>query len=199
MKKSVLSILMLLCAVTMTSCNSRQKQPAEELVNGVDSTEVKAMSDENNADSAQVKAGDDILGLINNIYAAIGRHEENIDGRFACHVWRDLVAAVEEKDSHMAEIGFFNEDYWTQMQDTNPDHFEIRDAKFLNLDAGKGTAVVDFVLHSTVQDVHTKFKFCREDGDWRVHDIIWFFDDGTGKEEEIDLMEGMKSYLSETE
>ena len=47
MKKSVLSILMLLCAVTMTSCNSRQKQPAEELVNGVDSTEVKAMSDEN--------------------------------------------------------------------------------------------------------------------------------------------------------
>lgn len=199
MKKSVLLVVLLLCAITITSCNNRQKQTAQEPVKTVDSTEVKAGDDVDSVDSAQVKAGDEILGLINNLYAAIGRHEENIDGRFACHVWRDLVAAVKEKDSHMAEIGFFNEDYWTQMQDTNPDHFEIRDAKFLELDAGMGAAVVDFVLHSTVQDVHTKFKFCREDGDWRVHDIIWFFDDGTGKEEEIDLMEGMTSYLAETE
>ena len=197
MKKSVLLVMLLLFTITMTSCNSRQKQSLEKRVIGLDTTEVRASDDAVIADSAQVKAGDDILRLINDLYAAIGRKEESIDGRFACQAWCELVAAVKEKDSHLAEIGFFNEDYWTQMQDTNPDSFEICDAKFLQLDARKGVAVVDFVLHSTVQDVHAKFQFCRDDGDWRIHDIIWFFDDGTGKEEEIDLMEGMKNYLAE--
>ncbi len=39
------------------------------------------------------------------------------------------------------------------MQDTNPDYFEVRDVKFEELDVEKGTALVDFVLWSSIQTV----------------------------------------------
>ena len=66
-------------------------------------------------DSTEVEAKEEIVDLINDLYAAEAQNAGDIDGRFACHVWRETVAAVEEKDSHVAEIGFFNDDYWTQM------------------------------------------------------------------------------------
>ena len=63
--------------------------------------------------------------------------------------------------------------------------------------AEKGTALVDFVLWSPVQTIHQKFGFCREDGSWRIHNIIRYFSDADGKEEETDIMEAMTSYLAE--
>lgn len=151
------------------------------------------------ADSTIVTAEDEITAQIRNLYAAIARKEGNIDQRFACRAWRDTVAAVEEKDAHAAEIGFFNDDVWTQMQDANPDSFEVRDVKFVELDAEKGQALVDFVLWSSIQTVHQKFRLCREDGDWRVHDIIRYFKNADGKEEESDLMREMRNYLTESQ
>ena len=138
-----------------------------------------------------------MTGRIKELYAAAARNEAGIDQLYACHTWRKMVAAVEEKDSHLAEIGFFNEDYWTQMQDSNPDDLEARDIKFEQIDVEKGTATVSFLLHSSVQDVRQKFEFCHEDGNWRVHNIICYFTGPDGEEEESNLLEGMRSYLNE--
>lgn len=149
------------------------------------------------ADSTDTKAKEEIVGIINKLYAAAAKNEADIDGRFACHAWRDMVAAVNEKDAQVEEIGFFNDDYWTQMQDSNPDYFEVRDIKFEQLDEKKGMAMVNFILYSTVQTVHQKFAFCREDGEWRVHDIIRFYDDADGKESSFSFMEAMQNYLDE--
>ena len=148
-------------------------------------------------DSAVILAQEEMTGLIKELYAAESRNEGGIDQLYACHVWRKMVDAVNEKDSHLAEIGFFNDDYWTQMQDSNPDDFEARDIKFELIDVEKGRATVSFLLHSSVQDVRQKFEFCHEDGNWRVHNIIRYFEDADGKEEESNLMEGMRSYLDE--
>ena len=150
-----------------------------------------------NNDSTAILAQEEMTGLIKELYAAEAKNEEGIDQLYACHTWRKMVAAVEEKDSHVAEIGFFNENYWTQMQDSNPDDLEARDIKFEQLDVEKGRATVSFLLHSSVQDVRQKFEFCHEDGNWRVHNIIRYFQDADGKEEESNLMEGMRSYLDE--
>ena len=160
----------------------------------------KAQTDSNDAtdnDSTVILVQEEITGLIKELYAAEAKNEGDIDRLYACHVWRKIVAAVEEKDSHVAEIGFFNENYWTQMQDSNPADLEALDINFDQLDVEKGRAMVSFLLHSSVQDVRQKFEFCHEDGNWRVHNIIRFFQDADGKEEETNLMEGMRSYLDE--
>jgi hypothetical protein len=149
------------------------------------------------ADSTTVNIKEEIAGRIKNLYDAIAQQgEENLDS-FACHTWWKTVAAVDEKDAQLAEIGFFNEDIWTMMQDSNPDYFEIRDIKFVELDVEKGTALVDFVLWSSIQLVHQKFRFCREDGSWRVHNIIRYDTDADGKETENDYLAGMQNYLAE--
>ena len=148
-------------------------------------------------DSTAVKAKEAIVDRINALYAAAAKNEAGLDGKFACHTWRNMVAAVEKKDANVAEIGFFNEDYWTEMQDSNPDDLEARDIKFEQLDVEKGTALVDFVLHSSVQTVHRKFAFCREDGNWRVHDIIQFNGDSEGKETSSSLLDAMRTYVDE--
>ena len=90
------------------------------------------------ADSTDMKVQKEIVGIINELYAAAAKNAEDIDGRFACQAWRDTVAAVNEKDAHLAEIGFFNEDYWTDMQDSNADDLEARDIKFEQLDVEQG-------------------------------------------------------------
>ena len=148
-------------------------------------------------DSMTVKAKEDIAGIIKELYAAAAQNESDIDQRFACHAWRDTVAAVEKKDANVPEIGFFNDDYWTMMQDDNPSDLEARDIKFEELEIEKGTALVDYTLYSSVQTIHQKLRFCREDGDWRVHDIVRFYNDSDDKEVPTSLMESMRSYLSE--
>lgn len=184
MKKSILFIiLMTLCTLLITACGGKKAQ--------TESTDVAVN------DSAVILAQEEMTGLIKELYAAEARNEGGIDQLYACHVWRKMVDAVNEKDSHLAEIGFFNDDYWTQMQDSNPDDFEARDIKFEQIDVEKGRATVSFLLHSSVQDVRQKFEFCHEDGNWRVHNIIRYFEDADGKEKESNLMEGMKSYLDE--
>ena len=140
---------------------------------------------------------EEIVGRIKALYNTIAQGNEEGVQPFACHTWWDTVAAVEKKDAGEAEIGFFNDDLWTQMQDSNPDHFEVQDVKFLQLDAEKGTALVDFVLYSTIQVIHQKFVFCREDGDWRVHNIIRCYPSFDGTEEEVDMMKGMTEYLAQ--
>ena len=149
------------------------------------------------ADSTAVSVKEEIAGRIKNLYDAIAQEREESLDSFACHTWWKTVAAVDEKDAQLAEIGFFNEDLWTQMQDSNPDYFEVRDIKFVDLDVDKGTALVDFVLWSSIQEVHQKFRFCREDGSWRVHNIIRYNTDEDGKETEYDLLDGMQKYLAE--
>lgn len=149
------------------------------------------------ADSAAVLAQEEMTGLIKALYAAAAKNEADIDQLYACHVWREMVAAVVEKDSHLAEIGFFNEDYWTMMQDSNPADLEARDIKFEQLDVEKGTATVSFILYSSVQTVRQKFEFCHEDGNWRVHNIFRYFEGPDGKEEESNILEAMRGYLDE--
>ena len=56
--------------------------------------------------------------------------------------------------------------------------------------------MVDYTLYSSVQTVHQKLRFFREDGDWRVHDIIRFYTDSDGKEVQYSLMKSMQDYLS---
>ena len=183
MKNNALILLLLLCVNYFSSCNNPQKQaPAER-------SEVAA------DDPAVVKAKEDIAGQIKSLYAVIVQSEDDTE-RFGCHTWWDMVAAVEKKDADLVEIGFFNDDLWTQMQDENPDDLEVRDINFQQLDVEKGTATVDFVLWSSVQTVHQKFEFCQEDGDWRVHNIIRYYTESDGKEAEIDMMKEMRDYLS---
>lgn len=184
MKK--IMIMLLLCVITSASCNSKQRQTL------AGSTGVVA------DDPTAVKAKEDIAGRIKNLYAKIAQREEGIES-FACHTWWNTVAAVDKKDAEAEEIGFFNDDLWTQMQDENPDDFEVRDPKFLQLDVEKGTALVDFVLWSSVQTIHQKFAFCREDGDWRVHNIIRCDTDFDGNETETDMMQAMQDYLAESQ
>ena len=181
MKFNIL-IMLLLCVNSLSSCNSQQKQSQPE--NAANDTKVE-------------KAKEDIVGLIKELYGVIAQKKEESTERFACHTWWDTVAAVEKKDADVEEIGFFNDDLWTQMQDDNPDDFEVRDIKFLQLDVEKGTALVDFVLWSSVQTVCQKFEFCREEGDWRIHNIIRYYTDSDGKEVETDLMKEMRNYLAE--
>ena len=140
----------------------------------------------------------EIVTLIHELYSTIAKKEDvSIDERFACHAWRNMVAAVNEKDKEVEEIGFFNDDYWTMMQDGIPDDLEARDIEFEQLDVEKGTAMVSYILYSSVQTIHQKFAFCREDGEWRVHDIIRFYTNADGQEEANSLMEAMQNYLNE--
>ena len=178
------SILMIAAMMMLMACGGKKAQ--------TDSADTTA-----DMDSTVILAQEEMTGLIRELYAAASKNEADLDQLYACHTWRKMVAAVEEKDSHVAEIGFFNEDYWTQMQDSNPSDLEARDIKFEQLDVEKGSATVSFLLHSSVQDVRQKFEFCHEDGNWRVHNIIRYFQDADGKEEESNLMEGMRSYLDE--
>ena len=70
----------------------------------------------------------EIVAFIHELYSTIAKKENvSIDERFACHAWRDMVAAVNVKDEEVEEIGFFNDDYWTMMQDGIPDDLEARD------------------------------------------------------------------------
>ena len=180
MRKSILIISALLMLI---ACGGKKTQ--------AESTDATI------ADPTAIAAQEEMTGLIKELYAAAAKNEPDIDGRFACHAWRDMVARVEEVDQKLAEIGFFNDDYWTMMQDSNPDDLEARDIQFEQLDVKEGTALVDFILYSSVQTVHMKFKLCREDGDWRVHDIIKFYQDSDGKDTCYSLMESMQDYLSE--
>ena len=182
MKK--LLLLMVLCAFASASCNSRQKQ-------------AQATNTDITTDNPKVKkAKEEIVGHIKELYAGTDRIGESNE-RFACHSWWETVAAVDKKDADLEEIGFFNDDLWTQMQDSNPDDFEVRDIKFQQMDVEKGTALVDFVLWSSIQTVHQKFEFCREDGDWRIHNTIRYRTDSDGKEVELDMMKEMRNYLAE--
>ena len=149
------------------------------------------------SDSKDEEAKEEIVGLINDLYAAEARNEGDIDRRFACSAWRKMVAAVNEKDSQLEEIGFFNDEYWTMMQDTNPDDLEARDIKIEELDAKEGRAEVSFTLCSSVQTVRQKFALCCEDGEWRVHDIIRFYDESDGEESSFSFREAMQDYLNE--
>ena len=190
MKKAFLFVLsLMLLAVGFTGC--KYFKPRDGPGMDRDSADIAAM------DSMAIKAKEDIAGLIKVLYAAAAQNASDIDQRFACHAWRDTVAAVEKKDANVAEIGFFNDDYWTMMQDDNPSDLEARDIKFEELDVEKGTALVDYTLYSSIQTIHQKLSFCREDGDWRVHDIIRFYNDSDDKDVPSSLMESMRSYLEE--
>lgn len=189
MKKGLVFVLsMMLLTVGFTGC--KYFKPVDGPGMERDSADIAAM------DSMAMKAKEDIAGLIKELYAAASQNASDIDQRFACHAWRDTVAAVEKKDANLPEIGFFNDDYWTMMQDSNPSDLEARDIKFEQLDVEKGRVTVDYTLYSSVQTVHQKLRFCREDGDWRVHDIIRFYTDSDGKEVQSSLMKSMQDYLS---
>ena len=177
------SVLMISSLIMLMACGGKKAQTES--------------SEAANNDSTVILAQEEMTGLIKELYAAEAKNEGDVDQLYACHTWQKMVAAVEEKDSHVAEIGFFNDNYWTQMQDCNPSDLEVRDIKFEQLDVEKGRAMVSFLLHSSVQDIRQKFEFCHEDGNWRVHNIIRYFQDANGKEEESNLMEGMRSYLDE--
>ena len=190
MKKAFVFFLgMMLLTVGFTGC--KYFKPLDGPGMERDSADVAAM------DSMAMKTKEDIAGIIKELYAAAAQNESDIAQRFACHAWRDTVAAVEKKDANLPEIGFFNDDYWTMMQDSNPSNLEARDIKFEELDVEKGIALVDYTLYSSVQTVHQKLRFCREDGDWSVHDIIRFYTDADGKEVQSSLMESMQNYLAE--
>ena len=190
MKKAFVLVLgMMLLTVGLTGC--KYFKPLDGPGMERDSADIAAM------DSMTMKAKEDIAGIIKELYAAATQNTSDIDQRFACHAWRDTVAAVEKKDANLPGIGFFNDDYWTMMQDSNPSNLEARDIKFEELDVEKGIALVDYTLYSSVQTVHQKLRFCREDGDWSVHDIIRFYTDADGKEVQSSLMESMQNYLAE--
>ena len=189
MKKAFVFFLgMMLLTVGLTGC--KYFKPLDGPGMERDSADIAAM------DSMAMKAKEDIAGIIKELYAA-SQNASDIDQRFACHAWRDTVAAVEKKDANLSEIGFFNDDYWSMMQDSNPSDLEARDIKFEELDVEKGIALVDYTLYSSVQTVHQKLRFCREDGDWSVHDIIRFYTDADGKDVQSSLMESMQNYLAE--
>ena len=57
-------------------------------------------------DSMTVMAKEDIAERIKELYAVAAQNASDIDQRFACHAWRDTVAAVEKKDANLEEIGF---------------------------------------------------------------------------------------------
>lgn len=147
--------------------------------------------------SAQQKeetAKEIVISRIKGLYKALSQHEEAVDGRFACRSWLEMVAAVNKKDES-EDIGFFNDDIWTWMQDENPSDLEARNIRFVTLDVGKGTADVDFILHSSVQTVHLMFAFCCEDGDWLIHDITRFSKQDDGTESSFSFRQSMKEYL----
>ena len=174
--------IFMLSALLLIACGGKEKKSA--------SAGAEVMPEE---DAKEV-----IVELIHDLYAAAAHNEGDIDRRFACREWRDMVEAVEKKDAQKEDIGYFNEDYWTQMQDSNPDDLKARDFTFEELDEERGHAVVDFLLESSVQIVHAKFVLCRDDGDWRVHDIISFFVNPFGKEVFYSYMETMREYLNES-
>ena len=121
--KKLLFALMVLCALPLSAFGAKNTQAGR--------------ADVTIADSKEEKAKEVIVGLINELYAAAAQNAEDIDGRFACHAWRDMVAAVTEKDAQLEEIGFFNDDYWTMMQDANPDDLKARDIHFEQLCASE--------------------------------------------------------------
>ncbi len=156
MKKAFLFVIgMMLLAVGFTGC--KYFKPVDGPGMERDSADIAAM------DSMAVKAKQDIAERIKDLYAAAAKNASDIDQRFACHAWRDTVAEVEKKDANVADIGFFNDDYWTMMQDSNPSDLEARDIKFEELSVEKGTALVDYTLYSYVQTIHQKLRFCLAD------------------------------------
>ena len=53
-------------------------------------------------DSTAILAQEEMIGLIKDLYVAEAKGEVGIDELYACHMWRKMVAAVNEKDSHVA-------------------------------------------------------------------------------------------------
>ena len=96
------SILMIAAVMMLMACGGKKAQ--------TESADTTA-----DMDSTVILAQEEMTGLIRELYAAEAKNEEGIDQLYACHSWRKMVAAVEEKDSHVAEIGFFNENYWWRL------------------------------------------------------------------------------------
>ena len=84
MRKNCLMIAALLLLI---ACGGKQTQT--ENVDAVVNDSVGLV------DSTDVKAKEVIVGLMNDLYAAASQNAPDIDGRFACHAWRDTVAAVD--------------------------------------------------------------------------------------------------------
>ena len=55
------------------------------------------------------------------------------------------------------------------------------------------------VFKTCRRTIHQKLRFCHEDGDWRVHDIIRYNSDPDDKESTFSFMETMQSYLAESQ
>ena len=101
MKKAFLFVLgMMLLTVGFTGC--KYFKPVDGPGMERDSADIAAMN------SMDMKAKEDIAGLIKELYAAAAQNESDIDQRFACHAWRDTVAAVEKKDARLQEVGYKN-------------------------------------------------------------------------------------------
>jgi len=189
MRKSIIAIAALLM---LFACGGKQSQTKTK---HADTDEQTSMVEEKSKEDPK----EVIEALIHDLYAAAANNESDIDERFACREWRDMVKAVNQKDAQIEEIGFFNEDYWTQMQDSNPEDLEAREIKFEQLDPEEGTALVDFLLYSSVDVTHIQLAFCHDDGEWRVHDIIRFFVDPFAHEDSFNYMGAMQEYLNESE
>lgn len=190
--KKIALLLTTLAALFLSACGSKSGQTGNDAA-ATDSTTVSDTSAE------EQEAKEAITSLLDDLYADAGKNQGGIDAKYACHTWREMVAAVEKKDAQVAEIGFFNEDYWTGMQDSNPNDFEVQNLQFEQVDIKKGTALASFTLYSSVQTVRFKFAFCQEDGNWRVHDIHSFYEDENDKEVEFSYLESMTEYVNEEE
>ena len=88
MKKIFVFVLgMMLLTVGLSGC--KYFKPVDGPGMERDSADIAAI------DSMTLKAKEDIAGIIKELYTAAAQNASDIDQRFACHAWRDTVAAVD--------------------------------------------------------------------------------------------------------
>lgn len=191
MKKNVMTML-LLCAVTMISCNSQKNQAQ---TSDADSTQVFEVPDTLNSVEAVVKQ-------VNAVYDWLNQQREHfdednpqiqtIDERFGTKEWRQVREDAWEADRDCECGGFFD---FGDEGPLNPwlyDCYEGRvgadsiDAKILP----NGMAEVKFLVRDavTIKGIPMRWLMRVEDGEWRVANIFFEKDGG------IDLLESLRDY-----
>jgi hypothetical protein len=193
-------LFILACAFAIVCCGQKNNVNVNDNDNTPRSTLNAQHSTLNTPRSTNVgeqKVQEELTSLIKTIYAEIANQNGETNNH-ACHTFIQLEEEVNKIDENLEDIGFFNEHIYTQMQDTEPDDIEVRNIKFEQMDVEKGTALASFEVRlADIQNVRMKFAFCREDGEWRVHDIIKFYIDADEKEAWGSYLEGMKNYVEE--
>ncbi len=177
MMKKVLT--MAVCSLLlMTGCKGKGQQAKD--------------NDNAKTEQASVPRPDNeaIAQMVKNMYEDIGKSitnmtETDFNEKYGSTDWKNTVKAVNEHDSKIDEMGFFEADPWIMGQDAGD--FSASDIEMGEVDKQNGTPVT-LNLHNMGSVTKVRVIVVMDKGEWKVDNLIDLTND-------FDWKQSMKEYL----